>query len=56
MLRGFKRVTCPYCGHSFLAADIEDNATVAELPIHCPKCGRIVKTNWLLNLLSRLFG
>lgn len=31
MLRGFKRVTCPYCGHSFLAADIEDNATVAEI-------------------------
>lgn len=56
MLRGFKRVTCPHCGHSFLAAEMEDNATIAEMPVHCPKCGRVVKTNWWLNLLTRLFG
>ena len=46
MLRGVTRVTCPHCGHKFLAMDIEDNATVSSLPGHCPKCGQIVKIDW----------
>lgn len=44
MLRSMKRVTCPRCGHNSLVADIEDHATVAQMPIHCPKCGKEVKT------------
>lgn len=56
MLRGFKKVRCLRCGHIFLAADIEDNATVAEMPVHCPKCGNVVKTSGIVGFLSRLFG
>ena len=56
MLRGFKNVRCPHCGFVFMAADMEDNATVAEMPVHCPKCGNIVETGGLKAMLSRLFG
>lgn len=45
MLRRIKEVTCPDCGQSFLAMDIEDNATVHSIPIRCPHCGRIVRIN-----------
>ncbi len=56
MLRGAKRVTCPHCGHSFMAFDIEDNATVESMPVHCPRCGNVVRTDSILGFLSRLFG
>lgn len=41
MLRDIKRVTCPQCGHNYIALDIEDNASLLSAPIHCPKCGAI---------------
>lgn len=56
MLRRVKWVTCPHCGHKFMAADIEDNATVESMPVYCPKCGREVSLNRLWNLFKRLFG
>lgn len=56
MIRGFKKVRCPHCGHIFLAADIEDNATVAGMPVHCPKCGNVVETTGIRGLLSWLLG
>ena len=56
MLRGFKKVRCPHCGHIFMVADIEDNATVAELPVHCPKCGNVVETSGIVGILTRLLG
>lgn len=56
MLRGVKRMTCPHCGHSFVAFDIEDNATVKAMSIHCPRCGAKVRTDGILGLLSRLLG
>ena len=56
MLRGAKRVTCPRCGHSFVAFDIEDNATVESMPVHCPRCGAEVRMDGFLGFLSRLFG
>lgn len=56
MLRDAKRVTCPRCGHSFVAFDMEDNATVAPMPVHCPRCGMEIKTGGLPGLLSRLLG
>jgi len=56
MLRGAKRVTCPHCGHSFVAFDIEDNATVESMPVHCPRCGAEVRMDGFLGFLSRLFG
>lgn len=56
MLRGVKRVTCPKCGHKFLAFDMEDNGTIASTPVRCPKCGKIVKIDWsgLLDFLSQV--
>ncbi len=41
MLRDIKKVKCHQCGHSFIALDIEDNASVLSAPIHCPECGAI---------------
>ena len=49
-------MTCPHCGHSFVAFDIEDNATVKAMSIHCPRCGAKVRTDGILGLLSRLLG
>ena len=51
MLRGVKRVSCPHCGHRFMAFDIEDKASINAMATHCQKCGKIVKINWNL-----LFG
>lgn len=56
MLRGFKKVTCPHCGHKFRAADMEDIATAESMPVHCPKCGQVVSLNRFWNLFKRLFG
>ena len=39
-----------------MVADIEDNATVAELPVHCPKCGNVVETSGIVGILTRLLG
>ncbi len=52
MLRSITRITCPHCGHKFLAADIENNATAESMPVHCPKCGRKVSLNRLGNLIE----
>lgn len=49
-------MTCPHCGHSFVAFDIEDNATVDSMPVHCPRCGAEVRMDGILGFLSRLFG
>jgi len=43
MLRHIEKVICPGCGQSFLALDIEDNATAQSMPIRCPHCGRTVR-------------
>lgn len=55
MIRGFKKVRCPHCGHLFMAADIEDNATVKSMDVHCPKCGSLVNPG-NKGLLSELLG
>lgn len=55
MIRGFKKVRCPRCGYKFRAADIEDEATVESMPVHCPKCGQGVSLKPLINLLKHLF-
>lgn len=56
MIRGFKKVRCPRCGYKFRAADIEDEATVESMPVHCPKCGHEVSLNHFRNMFKRLFG
>ena len=56
MLRGAKRVTCPYCGHGFVAFDIEDNATAKSVAVHCPRCGAEVRVDGFRRLLSRVIG
>lgn len=56
MLRGVKRVTCPHCGHSFVAFDIEDNATAQSMPVHCPRCCAEVKADGILGFFSRLLA
>ena len=55
MLRGMKKVTCPHCGHSFVTPDLEDNATVKSMPVHCPRCGADVRMNGILGFLSNVF-
>lgn len=54
MLRGFKKVRCPHCGHVFIMADIEDNATAESMPVHCTKCGQEVRLNHLRDIVVRL--
>ena len=56
MIRGFKKVQCPHCGHVFVAADIEDGATVKSMEIYCPKCGGKVDVypKGLLGILDRI--
>jgi hypothetical protein len=39
-----------------MAPIIEDNGTVAEMPVTCPRCGNVVETNWLVKLLRTLSG
>ena len=41
MLRGLYKYVCKDCGHKFIGADIELNATAAYGPVKCPKCGSI---------------
>ena len=45
MVRGTIIVTCPHCGKTFLAPDIEWAATVGSAPVNCPKCGATVDPN-----------
>ena len=52
MLRRVKWVTCPHCGHKFLAADIEVLATAETMPVYCPKCGQEVSLSRLGNLIE----
>ena len=56
MIRGFKKVRCPHCGHIFLAADIEDGATVKSMDVHCPNCGGKVNvySEGLMGILDRI--
>lgn len=53
MLREVKRVTCPKCGHKFLAFVVEDKATAAPQPVHCPKCGAPVNPEGLILRILR---
>ena len=46
MIRKIKIITCKKCGHTFLAFDIEDNATAGSMTIRCPHCGSIITSNW----------
>jgi len=55
MLRGFIKTTCPHCGHTFSAPDIEDNAKVHSKPVNCPKCGKNFRPKSTSGL-SSLFG
>ena len=41
MIRGLYKYVCKDCGHKFIGADIELNATAASMPVKCPKCGSI---------------
>lgn len=45
MLRGMITVTCPHCGKSFVAPDIEYGATVESAPVTCPNCKQTVNPN-----------
>lgn len=56
MLRGFKKVRCPHCGHIFTAADIEEGATVKSMNTYCPKCGGKVNvySEGLMGILERI--
>lgn len=39
MLRGVYKYVCADCGHEFIGADIEWQATAHSQPVMCPKCG-----------------
>ena len=41
MLRGLYKYVCKDCGHKFIGADIELNATAASVPVKCTKCGSV---------------
>ena len=45
MIRGTIVVTCPHCGKTFVAPDIEWDATIYSAPVSCPHCGRAVDPN-----------
>lgn len=51
MLRGLYKYVCKDCGHKFIGADIELNATAASVPVKCPKCGSINTYRGLLPYL-----
>lgn len=38
-------VTCPHCGKTFVAPDIEWHATALSAPVPCPHCERTVDPN-----------
>lgn len=56
MLRGFTKMRCPHCGHIFIAADIEDNATIRSMPVHCPECGTTINLDNFVQKLINLVG
>ena len=45
MLRGSIIVTCPHCGKTFIAPDIELSATIYSAPVTCPQCNETVNPN-----------
>lgn len=45
MIRGMIIVTCPHCGKTFVAPDIEWGATVFSAPVSCPHCSQTVDPN-----------
>ena len=45
MVRGKIIVTCPHCGKTFVALDIEWHATALSAPVSCPHCGQTVDPN-----------
>lgn len=56
MVRGVIVVTCPHCGRTFVAPDIEWGATVLSAPIHCPDCGQLVDPQGWKGLLGIIRG
>lgn len=59
MVRGTIIVTCPHCGKTFVAPDIEWNATIYSAPVECPRCKQMVNPNrpkWLWGIISRWLG
>lgn len=56
MIRGTTNFKCPKCGKVFEAPDIEDNATVATMPMPCPCCGTKSRKVGIDSLLSILFN
>ena len=52
MLRGSITVTCPNCGKSFTAPDIELNATTSSAPVKCPHCHQVVDPNGHIGILG----
>lgn len=61
MLRGTHEYTCEDCGHQFLMGDIELLATVASMPVRCPRCGSsctsmssmLALAKWLEKIIKR---
>ena len=45
MVRGMIVVTCPHCGKTFVAPDIEWAASALSAPVTCPHCRRTVNPN-----------
>ena len=56
MLRGTITVTCPNCGKTFTAPDIEWNATIYSAPVKCPHCHQTVNPNGHKGLLGIIRG
>lgn len=61
MVRRYVQVTCPSCGHTFMAFDVEDNGTATSVPVTCPKCKTRFSPRWgiagyLVAILIRYLG
>ena len=56
MNRGKIMVTCPHCGKTFIAPDIELGATALSAPVHCPDCGQLVDPQGRTGLLGIIRG
>lgn len=56
MYRGTRKFKCHDCGHIFVGADIEWNATPLSAPLTCPKCGkkRTAPYGSLLNIFNQI--
>ena len=50
------KITCPHCGKTFVAPDIEWNATVYSAPVTCPHCQQEVNPNGLRGLWWKFRG